>query len=205
MGCFISGGIRSRATPLSTSSIGLLALTLQTEKDDAGNPKLNAAGRPYANIDLWESCLMWGAYLVYIAFMIVNPKIVEKLGGAPGSDDVEEVGKDPEKGEEKENGEKNGESKENDENKLDVPGAAENGEPKSPGENRSPRTLDQHPVDFSGHNFSGSPSGSPRGSKDMQAVEANGEKKEEEAKEGEEEEEDEEPSCLSKYDPMSIF
>ena len=38
------------------------------------------------------------------------------------------------------------------------------------------------------------------------AVEENGEKKEEEAKEGgEEEEEDEEPSCLSKYDPMSIF
>jgi K+-dependent Na+/Ca+ exchanger-like protein len=196
----------TRDTTFYIISIGLLFLVLRTEKDekDGDKPKKNKAGRPYANIELWESCLMWGMYLVYIAFMIVNPKIVEMLGGAPGSDDVEEVGKDPEKGEEKENGEKNGESKENDENKLDVPGAAENGD-KSPGGNHSPRTLDQHPVRFSGHNFSGSPKGSPRGSKDPSAVEENGEKKEEEAKEGgEEEEEDEEPSCLSKYDPMSI-
>merc|ERR1719316_2396870 len=197
----------TRDTTFYILSIGLLALTLRTEKDNDGNPKLNKAGKQYANIELWESCLMWAAYLVYIGFMIINPKIVEKLGGEPGSDEVEEVGKDPEKGEEKENGEKNGESKENDENKLDVPGAAENGD-KSPREgNHSPRTLDQHPVRFSGHNFSGSPRGSPRGSKDLSAVEENGEKKEEEEgkKEGEEEEEDEEPSCLSKYDPMSMF
>ena len=62
----------TRDTFFYVLSIALLALALQSERDDAGNDL------GYARITLPEACAMCGAYLLYIGYMVVNPKIVDK-------------------------------------------------------------------------------------------------------------------------------
>jgi K+-dependent Na+/Ca+ exchanger-like protein len=201
----------TRDTIFYIISIGTLAFTLQTEVDDSGKPLIDpVTGKQYAMINIVESCVMWGMYLVYIGYMLINPKVVEKLGGEPNFDEVEEV-KDEETGEAKKD-DTNGESKpENgDKGKLELPGA--NGEEveRVPSHgSHTQLTLDQKPVRFSL---------SPRGSKEVakqageleeKSADAENGKKEGEKKEDDkkEEEEEDEPirSDLDRIDPISRF
>jgi K+-dependent Na+/Ca+ exchanger-like protein len=210
----------TRDTVFYIMSILLLAFTLQPEYDADGNLAIEpTTGKGYAIISLPESCVMWGGYLVYIGFMVINPKIVAAIGGEPGADEeVEEVGDDPEKGEKKEETGKteNGETDAAKTPKLELPGsAAENGDKEV---ERTPsgtvidphhqQTLDQKPVRFSL---------SPRPSKEAEAPaesadagngkgeEKKEEEKKDEEKKEEEEEEDEPKSCLDRFDPISRF
>jgi K+-dependent Na+/Ca+ exchanger-like protein len=207
----------TRDTVFYIISIMLLALALQSERGADGKPLLDENGKEYALIDLHESVVMWAMYMAYIAYMLINPKIVEKLGGEPGAE-VEEVEKDPEKGEKE--GTNGGSKPANGEaEKLQLPGAAENGDGNAvervPSHNQL--TLDQKPVKFSLSPRASKEVGSAKPSKEDTAAAAEGatpaeaengkeaEKKEEEKKEEEEEEEDGPKSCIDRFDPISRF
>jgi Ca2+/Na+ antiporter len=145
-------------------------------------------------------------YLVYIAYMLINPMVVEKLGGEPGGDEVEEVAADPEKGEEKENG-GGGKTENGEKEKLELPGAAANGEEveRVPSHgSRTQLTLDQKPV-----HFSNSPRGSkevPKAAEEPKPAEGENGKEEKKGEEKKEEEEEDEPkSCIDRFDPVSRF
>jgi K+-dependent Na+/Ca+ exchanger-like protein len=191
-------------------SIGLLAFTLQPETDADGTPLIDEiTGRTYAHITLPESCVMWGMYLVYIGYMLINPKVVDMLGGEPGAEDEVEAVKDEEKGDDKKE-EENGASKpENgDKGKLELPGAAENGGGEEVSERIPSRTLDVNPVQFSGGFYSPRSGGGPKpSSKDPPETPADAEngKKEDTEEKKEEEEEDEPKACIDRFDPISRF
>jgi K+-dependent Na+/Ca+ exchanger-like protein len=156
----------TRDTIFYLISIGLLMWVLMDEE-----------------VEVYESAIMWFTYLVYIGYMLINPKVVDMLGGEPGKAEAVEAYavSDLEKGEDKKV-ETNGAAKEEKENGAAPPVIVKTEEAKpeedsAEKDNTEKDNTEKEPAEdtgkgslevpgATGENPGGlSPSASPRGSK----------------------------------------